>query len=106
DQKTISYLKLTGRDKQADITEAVAKASGLFYNVTENIVYTQVIDFDLTTVEPSLAGPARPQDRVPLSGMKSTFGKILGCNFERNSPVEAVSRFIDESGSETSRDDS
>ncbi|MGB3221534.1 MAG: aconitate hydratase AcnA [Desulforhopalus sp.] len=106
DHKTISYLKLTGRDKQADITEAVAKASGLFYNEAETIEYTQVIDFDLTTVEPSLAGPARPQDRVPLSGMKATFAKILGCNFERNSPVEAVSRFIDESGSETSRDNS
>lgn len=106
DEKTINYLKLTGRDKQASITEAVAKAQGLFYSETEPIEYTAVIDFDLSTVEPSLAGPARPQDRIPLSGMRSAFTDILGCNFERDSSRIEVSTFIDESGCETSRDDS
>ena len=104
DDKTIDYLKLTGRDKQARITEAVAKAQGLFYSETEPIEYTKIIDFDLSTVEPSLAGPARPQDRIPLSGMRSAFANVLGCNFERDSSPTEVSTFIDESGCETSRD--
>ncbi len=106
DSKTIDYLRLTGRGKQAAVTEAVAKEIGLFYNAQESIDYTRVVDFDLSTVEPSLAGPARPQDRIPLSGMRSAFADILGCNFERDTTPVAVSTFIDESGCETSRDDS
>ena len=106
DEKTIDYLKLTGRITQAAITEAVAKESGLFYNGAEDIEYTKVIDFDLSSVEPSLAGPARPQDRIPLSGMRKAFADILGCEFERDSSPTEVSTFIDESGCETSRDDS
>jgi len=104
DEKTINYLKLTGRDTQAAITEAVAKASHLFYSETESIEYTKVIDFDLNTVEPSLAGPARPQDRIGLSGMRSAFADILGCKVERDSNQVAMSTFIDESGCETKRD--
>ncbi len=106
DEKTIDYLTLTGRKSQAAITEAVAKANGLFYSEAETIEYTTVIDFDLTTVEPCLAGPARPQDRIPLAGMRSAFANILGCNFERDSSPAEVSTFIDESGCETSRDKS
>jgi aconitate hydratase len=105
DEKTLGYLRLTGRDKQASITEAVARANGLFYSETEEIEYTKVIDFDLRSVEPSLSGPARPQDRIPLSGMHSAFADILGCKFERDSKPEEVSTFIDESGCETHRDD-
>ena len=106
DEKTIDYLRLTGRQKQASITEAVAKALGLFYSDSESIEYTTVIDFDLATVEPSLAGPARPQDRIPLSGMRSAYANILGCNYERDIRQVEVSTFIDESGSETSRENS
>ncbi len=106
DEKTINYLKLTGREKQAAITEAVAKASSLFYSDAETIEYTTVIDFDLGSVEPSLAGPARPQDRIPLAGMRSAFGDILGCNYERDTKPVEVSTFIDESGSKTSRENS
>ncbi len=106
DEKTIAYLRLTGRDREAEITEAVAKAGSLFYSENDNIEYTTVIDFDLNNVEPSLAGPARPQDRIPLGGMRSAFANILGCNFERDSNPKEVSTFIDESGCETCRDDS
>lgn len=106
DEKTISYLQLTGRETQASVTEAVAKATGLFYSEAESIEYTTVIDFDLTTVEPSLAGPARPQDRIPLSGMRSAYADILGCNFERDSSPAEVSTFIDESGCKTDREES
>ncbi|MFH0782946.1 MAG: aconitate hydratase AcnA [Pseudomonadota bacterium] len=84
DDKTITYLKMTGRDKQAAITEAYAKANGFFYSDDETCEYTKTIDFDLSTVEPCLAGPARPQDRIPLSSMRSTFLKILGGNVDKS----------------------
>jgi len=77
DEKTIEYLKLTGRMQQAAITEAVAKANGLFYNGAEHIEYSQVVEFDLSTVEPSLAGPSRPQDKIVLSGMREAFNDLL-----------------------------
>jgi aconitate hydratase len=73
DDKTIEYLRLTGRNHHAAVTEAVAKASGLFYEENDTREYTQIIEFDLDSVEPSLAGPARPQDRVPLSQMATAF---------------------------------
>lgn len=82
DEKTIDYLKLTGRNHHAAVTEAVAKASGLFYEDSDTREYTKVVEFDLSTVEPSLAGPARPQDRVPLSQMATAFN-------EQNSGKEA-----------------
>jgi aconitate hydratase len=105
DGKTIEYLKMTGRDKQAEVTKAYATANGLLYTGKDTCEYTEVIHFDLSSVELCLAGPARPQDRVPLSTMRSTFGKILGCNFERDASTVAHSTFIHESGCETSRDE-
>jgi aconitate hydratase len=106
DEKTIHYLRMTGREHQAAVTEAVAKTNSLFYVGAETIEYTKTIDFDLSTVEPSLAGPARPQDRIPLSKMRKAFGDILGCNFERDTDQNEVSTFIDESGCESCRDES
>lgn len=106
DDKTIQYLKMTGRDQQAAMTEAYAAANGLLYTGFDTCEYTAVIDFDLATVEPCLAGPARPQDRVPLSAMRSTFGKILGCDFEREPSHAANSTFTHESGNETKIDQS
>ena len=69
DAKTIAYLKGTGRNQQARLSEAYAKANLLFYDQGATCDYTTVIDFDLGSVEPCLAGPARPQDRVALSAM-------------------------------------
>ncbi|MFT5701360.1 MAG: aconitate hydratase [Desulforhopalus sp.] len=76
DEKTIDYLKLTGRNHHAAVTEAVAKATGLFYEDNDDREYTKIVEFDLSTVEPSLAGPAKPQDRVPLSQMATAFNKL------------------------------
>jgi len=106
DEKTISYLEMTGRTHQAALTAAVAKRQGLFYTEEEDRDYTRIINFDLSSVELSLAGPSRPQDRIPLAGMRSAFGDILGCNFERDSNTKEFSTFIDESGCETCRDES
>lgn len=76
DEKTIEYLKLTGRNQHAAVTEAVTKASGLFYEDNDEREYTEIVEFDLGSVEPSLAGPARPQDRIPLSLMAAAFKKL------------------------------
>ena len=77
DGMTLDYLRLTGRDAaQVALVEAYAKAQGLFAAGDEPL-YTDVVELDLATVEPSLAGPKRPQDRVPLSGAKAAFAGAL-----------------------------
>lgn len=90
DEKTIDYLKLTGRNHHAAVTEAVAKASGLFYQDSDEREYTKVIEFDLGSVEPSLAGPARPQDRVPLSKMASAFDEQNSSKKSKVKDIEFV----------------
>ena len=68
DNETIRYLKLTGRDEaQVNLVEHYAKAQGLWREEGKEAVYTDVIELDLTKVEPCLAGPKRPQDRIVLS---------------------------------------
>ena len=103
DEKTLEYLKLTNRETQAQLTEAFTKAVGLFYTDDASPEYTAVVDVDLSTVEPSLAGPARPQDRIALSAMKETFAKILGCEYDRDAEIADLSTFHDESGNQTKR---
>ena len=75
DEETIRYLALTGRTSdQIALVEAYAKAQGLWrINGAPAADYTQVVELDLSTVEPSLAGPKRPQDRVPLRKAKSVY---------------------------------
>jgi len=103
DDKTLEYLHLTNRHERAELTEAYTKAVGLFYTGEENIEYSEVIDFDLGIVEPSLAGPSRPQDRISLSGMKEAFNNILGCNYDRDAALKHISVFHEESGCESVR---
>jgi aconitate hydratase len=75
DEETIRYLELSGRPaEQIRLVTDYAKAQGLWrVNGQKPADYTDVVELDLTTVEPSLAGPSRPQDRVPLRVAKSTF---------------------------------
>ncbi|MGD9189589.1 MAG: aconitase family protein, partial [Desulfobacteraceae bacterium] len=103
DQKTIDYLKMTNRDAQARLTEAYTKAIGLFYSENSAPQYTQVVEFDLDSVEPSLAGPARPKDRITLTGMKEAYAEILGCAYERDADVDNRSTLRDESEGRTRR---
>ena len=71
---TLDYLDLTGREAaQVALVEAYAKAQGLFGAGTDDPLYSDVIQLDLGTVEPSIAGPKRPQDRIPLKHAKSAF---------------------------------
>jgi aconitate hydratase len=75
DEETIRYLELTGRSaEQIALVEAYAKAQGLWrIHGAPQADYTDVVELDLSTVEPSLAGPKRPQDRVPLTKAKSVY---------------------------------
>ena len=79
DDMTLEYLRLTGReDAQIALVEAYAKAQGLFrLDTTPDAAYSSTLELDLDTVEPSLAGPRRPQDRVPLARAKASFATAL-----------------------------
>jgi aconitate hydratase len=79
DEETLRYLELSGRPpEQIALVEAYAKAQGMWrFNGAKPADYTDVLELDLATVEPSLAGPKRPQDRVPLSKAKSVFQTAL-----------------------------
>jgi aconitate hydratase len=79
DAVTIDFLKFTGREQQAALTEAYAKANHLWWDASApDPVFTDVLELDLATVQPSLAGPKRPQDRVELKSVKAEFLKSLG----------------------------
>jgi aconitate hydratase len=80
DQVTLDYLAFTGRPaQQLDLVEAYAKAQGVWHHEhAPEPVYSEYVELDLATVEPSLAGPKRPQDRVSLSGARGAFREALG----------------------------
>ena len=80
DQLTVDYLAFTGRSKdQLDLVETYAKVQGLWHDHTQSEpVYSEYVELDLSSVEPSLAGPKRPQDRVSLSGARGAFRGALG----------------------------
>ena len=100
DEKTLEYLHLTNRSAQACLTEAYTKAAGLFFMDGKEPEYSEVLEFDLSSVEPSLAGPSRPQDRIPLAGMKEAFFNIMGCAYDHDTGIKHVSLFHEESGCE------
>jgi len=79
DAETVRYLRLSGRtEEQIALVEAYAKAQGLWReNGQAAAQYTDVLELDLASVEPSLAGPKRPQDRVPLRTAKGAYRKAL-----------------------------
>jgi aconitate hydratase len=74
DEQTIKYLKLTGRDDaQIDLVERYCKEQGLWRQDSLEPVFTDTLELDLSTVEPALAGPKRPQDRVVLSKVRDSY---------------------------------
>ncbi len=74
DQVTLDYLRLTGREEnRIALVEAYCKENLLWHDPEHDPTYSQVVDLDLGDVEPSLAGPRRPQDRVPLTEAKRSF---------------------------------
>ena len=79
DAETLRYLRLTGRsEEQVALVEAYYKEQGLFHTASSpEAVYTQTLELDLATVEPSVAGPKRPQDRVLVKDAAASFQKQL-----------------------------
>jgi len=79
EDETLRYLRMTGRDeRRVALVEAYCKENMLWHDPDDEPTYSQVVELDLATVEPSLAGPRRPQDRVPLAKAKSAFIGSLG----------------------------
>jgi aconitate hydratase A / 2-methylisocitrate dehydratase len=93
DEETLRYLRLTGRDEaQVELVEAYCREQGLFHDPVAEPEYSQLVELDLGDVEPSLAGPRRPQDRVPLTEAKQSFLESLstfGVEYPNGSPDEA-----------------
>jgi aconitate hydratase len=92
DAETLRFLKATGRNNQRiALVEKYAKAQGMFHSKkAEEPVFTDTLSLDLSTVEPSLAGPRRPQDRVSLSKVGEEFARALIDTFKKES--EAMKR--------------
>jgi aconitate hydratase len=94
DAETLRYLRFSGRpEESARLVEAYAKEQGLWADACAGAVYSETADLDLSTVEPSLAGPRRPQDRVTLGNVKAGFLAALpellaGKGGAKSSPAE------------------
>ncbi|MGZ8782459.1 MAG: aconitate hydratase AcnA, partial [Gaiellaceae bacterium] len=87
DEQTLDYLRLTGRSaERLALVEAYCKENLLWHEAADEPTYSQVVELDLSTVEPSLAGPRRPQDRIPLAHAKTAFLDSLG-TFGVDSPL-------------------
>jgi aconitate hydratase len=94
DEETLRYLRLTGRSaEQVELVEVYCRTQGVFHDPDHTPEYSQVIELDLGDVEPSLAGPRRPQDRVPLTEAKSSFLESLssfGVPYRNGSPDKEI----------------
>lgn len=78
DSETLNYLRITGREDVVGLVEAYTKEQGIFRtDDTPDPLYTDTIELDISTVEPSMAGPSRPQDRVSLKELKTSFENSL-----------------------------
>lgn len=100
DEVTLGYLKLTGRDEgRIELVEAYSKAQGLWRNAGDEPVFTDTLSLDMTTVQASLAGPKRPQDRVLLSEVPKTFNALMELTLKP--AKEAKERLENEGGGGT-----
>jgi aconitate hydratase len=79
DETTLAYYAMTGRDpKQVDLIERYARAQGMFYSGEDDAsIYSSMVELDLSAVQPCVAGPKRPQDRIVLSDVKDRFNAAL-----------------------------
>ncbi|WP_335963261.1 aconitate hydratase AcnA [Acinetobacter haemolyticus] len=96
DEVTLSYLALTGRQQQRiDLVEAYSKAQGLWRNTGDEPVFTDTLSLDMSTVQASLAGPKRPQDRVLLADVAKTFNTLMELTLK---PAEDVKEQLENEG--------
>jgi aconitate hydratase len=94
DEETIKYLEMTGRPaERIELVEAYCRENMLWHDADHHPTYSQVVELDLEDVEPSLAGPRRPQDRVPLTEARDSFLGALptfGVGYGNNTEDKAV----------------
>jgi len=101
DQETIDYLRFTGRnEEQLALVEAYAKEQGMWHDAAHEPTYSEYLELDLSDVVPSIAGPKRPQDRIPLSEAQSTFRKQIP-NYVGDDSGQAQYSKLDEAVDET-----
>ncbi len=106
DEETLAYLRFTNRPESlVRLVEAYCKEQGLFRtDTTPDPVFSETLELDLSTVEPSIAGPKRPQDRVPLKQAKQSF-RTACAGFLESRPQtvsrEELARWLEEGGSPT-----
>ncbi len=106
DDKTLHYMRQSNRsEEQLDLVETYCKKNMLWRENEDDIEYTDVLELDLSTVEPSVAGPKRPQDKIALSEFKNKFIQLLDEGFDRfyihpEAREEALSRWCAEGGSQ------
>ncbi len=106
DAETVRYLELTGRDpQQVALVEAYAKEQGLWHDPAAEPNYSERLELDLSSIEPSLAGPKRPQDRVPLGNAKTLFRAALtdyvAVDAADGEPEQGISGPADEASAES-----
>jgi len=102
DEETLTYLRLTGRDpKHIEMVRAYTRAQGLFRtDDTADPDFTDTLALDLAEVEPCIAGPRRPQDRVPLTASKVSYCNAFGEMSERREAKVAAATMFDGEGNE------
>ncbi len=94
DEQTTNYMHLTGRDeKLIETVQQYCSLQGLWRDDNRSVVYSSNVELDLSTVEPSLAGPKRPQDRILLSEMKTAWAEALPNTFDHETATSAPVEF-------------
>ncbi len=97
DEQTTKYLRLTGRDEAlVETVEQYYREQGLWRDEDADILYSSQLELDLSTVEPSLAGPKRPQDRIALSNMKAKWQQDLVETFGKSEPESVPTSYEDD----------
>lgn len=102
DEKTLEYMRMTNRsENEVQLVEDYCKANLLWRTGNEEITYTHVLELDLSTIEPTVAGPKRPQDKILLKNFPTTFIDVLNQSFGRKyiKPQEQLTRWFAEGGS-------
>ena len=101
DDKTLEYMRKSNRsEEQVKLVEDYCKANMLWRTGTEDITYTNILTLDLSTIEPTVAGPKRPQDKILLKNFKPAFIDLLSQSFGRKyiQPQEQLTRWFAEGG--------
>lgn len=102
DDKTLEYMRMTNRsEEQVKLVEDYCKANLLWRTGNESITYTHILELNLSTIEPTVSGPKRPQDKILLKNFPATFADVLHQSFGRKyiKPQEQLTRWFAEGGS-------